>query len=72
MNEAFKDEIYEMEAEQKLNDEMDEYYFSDDEELVPNVSKRKSSEEDLDVRIKKLDYATMILSFIYIYYTLGV
>ena len=48
MNQAFKDEIYEMEAEQKLNDEMDEYYFSDDEELVPNISKRKSSEEDLD------------------------
>ena len=48
MNEAFKDEILEMEAEQKLNDEMDEYYFSDDEELVPNVHKRKTSEEDLD------------------------
>ena len=48
MNEAFKDEIYEMEAEQKLNDEMEEYYFSDDEELVPNVHKRKTSEEDLD------------------------
>ena len=28
------------------------------------------SEEDLDQRIKKLDYATMILSFVYIYHWL--
>merc|ERR1719266_674711 len=55
MNEAFKDEIYEMEAEQKLNDEMEEYYFSDDEELVPNVHKRKTSEEDLDEDSNDLD-----------------
>jgi len=55
MNEAFKDEIYEMEAEQKLNDEMEEYYFSDDDELVPNVHKRKTSEEDLDEDSNDLD-----------------
>jgi predicted nuclease with TOPRIM domain len=37
MNEAFKKEIREMAAEQKAAEELEECYFSDDEELVPNT-----------------------------------
>ena len=42
MNEAFKEEILEMEAEQKAAAELEECYFDDDIELVPNTHKRDS------------------------------
>ena len=48
MNEAFKLEILEMEADQKAAEELEECYFSDDEDLVPNTHKREDEEEDWD------------------------
>lgn len=46
MNEAFKEEIREMAAEQKAAEELEECYFSDEDELVPNTHKRGSIEDD--------------------------
>jgi len=46
MNEAFKEEIREMAAEQKAAEELEECYFSDEDELVPNTHKRESIEDD--------------------------
>ena len=49
MNEAFKEEIREMAAEQKAAEELEECYFSDDEDLVLNTHKREDlDEEDWD------------------------
>ena len=40
MNEAFKEEIMDMAREQKAANELEDCYFSDDEELVVNTHKR--------------------------------
>lgn len=46
MNEAFKEEIREMAAEQKAAEELEECYFSDDEDLVVNTHKKDGQDED--------------------------
>lgn len=46
MNEAFKEEIREMAAEQKAAEELEECYFSDDEDLVINTHKKDELDED--------------------------
>ncbi len=50
MNEAFKEEIAEMEAAERTARELEECYFSDEEDLVVNKEsiRRKSSQEDDD------------------------
>ena len=49
MNEAFKIEIQEMAAEQRTAEELEECYFSDDEDLVVNTHKRENIDsEDWD------------------------
>ena len=50
MNEAFKEEIMDMAREQKAANELEDCYFSDDEELVVNTHKRDDlDEEDWEV-----------------------
>ena len=46
MNDAFNAEILEMEAEQKAAEELEECYYSDNEELVPNTHKRDSIDDE--------------------------
>ena len=46
MNETFKQEMREMMAEQQAADELEECYFSDDEDLVVNTHKKGGLEED--------------------------
>ena len=46
MNEAFKQEMKEMLAEQKAAEELEECYFSDDEDLVVNTHKKDGMEEE--------------------------
>ena len=46
MNEAFKIEIREMVAEQKTADDLEDCYFSDDEDLVVNTHKRDDLETE--------------------------
>lgn len=46
MNETFKQEMREMMAEQKAAEELEECYFSDDEELVVNTHKRDELEDE--------------------------
>merc|ERR1712150_15637 len=46
MNEAFKIEIREMVAEQKTADDLEDCYFSDDEDLVVNTHKRDGLEPE--------------------------
>ena len=46
MNEAFKKEIAEMCAEQQTAEELEECYFSDEEDLVVNTHKRDGEGED--------------------------
>ena len=46
MNEAFKEEIMDMAREQKAANELDDCYFSDDEELVVNTHKRDDLDEE--------------------------
>merc|ERR1712088_324012 len=48
MNEAFKEEIMDMAREQKAANELEDCYFSDDEELVVNTHKRDDLDEDED------------------------
>jgi predicted nuclease with TOPRIM domain len=45
MNEAFKEELREMAAEQQAADELEECYFSDDDDLVVNTHKREAFED---------------------------
>lgn len=46
MNDAFKQELKEMSAEQKAAEELEECYFSDDEDLVINTHNRGYENED--------------------------
>ena len=48
MNEAFKEEIMDMAREQKAANELEDCYYSDDEELVVNTHKRDDLDDDLD------------------------
>ena len=58
MNEAFKEEIMDMAREQKAANELEDCYFSDDEELVVNTHKR----DDLGIVhiLRKHLYSTKI------------
>ncbi len=48
MNEAFRQEIKEMAAEKRAAEELEECYFSDDEELVENKHKKNKDESNLE------------------------
>eukprot|EP00094_Tigriopus_californicus_P007637 TCALIF_07354-PA protein Name:"Protein of unknown function" AED:0.17 eAED:0.17 QI:0/0.75/0.8/1/0.75/0.8/5/166/792 len=55
MNEAFKEEIMEMESEEKTKAELEECYYSDEESLVPATTRRTNSTESEEESYEEYD-----------------
>ncbi len=58
MNEAFKEEILDMEAEERTAQELEECYFSDEEDLVVNKDSRRRRSNDGDDEDESFDEET--------------
>ena len=61
MNEAFKEELEDMEMNERTARELEECYFSDEEDLVVNPAARTRKSSEVGIFFQRFYHSTWVL-----------